>query len=208
MTATNPQIRFDKLKISLKYYLLSKNYMNALRAFTLAKKYHSGMRKDGVTPEFQHQLDICHYLLTLKWIENEEDVLCAALLHDIREDYEIENSEILNTFWANVAIAVECLTKKFKGDSKSYKNYFSQIANNPIASLVKGVDRINNINSMIWVFTSEKQLDYVRLVSQYFLPMLKEARENFPEQTYAYQNIETILRQLSRFVNEMNTSKE
>ena len=198
-------VRFDKLKIALKYQLISKNYIRALKAFNLAKQYHSGMRKDWVTPEFQHQLEIAHYLLTLRGVQNEEDVLCSALLHDIREDYDIEHDVIVKDFWFEVANAVEALTKKFKGDNKSYKNYFHQMSRNPIASLVKGVDRINNINSMVWVFTPTKQLEYVRMVDEYFLPMLKSARENFPEQTYAYLNIETVLRSQCKFVTQMHS---
>lgn len=205
ISSTQALLRYQKLKTTLQHQFLKKNYMKALKALTFAEKYHSGIRKDGYTPEFQHQLDICHYILTLKGVENEEDVLCSALLHDICEDYEVEYFEIYELFGPKVAEAVELLTKKFKWVNKLYKDYFSKIAKNPIASIVKGVDRINNITTMLEVFTPEKQLDYVRMVDKYFLPMLREAKHSFPEQIYAYENIELFLIQLSKFVNTFYT---
>ena len=204
---TNSLSRFEKTKIALEYYLIGKEYFNALKAFQLAREYHVGTRKDGVTPEFNHQIEICHYILTLKDISNQENAICVALLHDIREDYEIEHSVIENMFWKDVADAVELVTKKFKGVNKSYENYFESISWNEIASIVKGADRINNVSTMIGVFSDKKQLEYVSEVETLFLPMLKKARKNFPKQTYAYLNMETILRQQVMFVKALHSVK-
>jgi len=43
------------------------------------------------------------------------------------------------------------------------------------------------------VFTREKQSAYISETEEYILPMLKEARKNFPEQESAYQNIRQVL---------------
>jgi len=48
---------------------------------------------------------------------------------------------------------------------------------------------------MVGVFTLEKQSSYIDEVEKYFLPMLKQARKNFPEQVDAYLNVETMLNQ-------------
>lgn len=204
---TNSLSRFEKTKIALEYYLIGKEYFNALKAFQLAREYHVGTRKDGITPEFNHQIEICHYILTLKDIVNQENAICTALLHDIREDYEIEHSVIESMFGADVADAVELVTKKFKGVNKSYENYFDSISWNEIASIVKGADRINNVSTMIGVFSDKKQLEYVSEVETFFLPMLKKARKNFPKQTYAYLNMETLLRQQVMFVKALHSVK-
>jgi hypothetical protein len=63
-----------------------------------------------------------------------------------------------------------------------------------VASIVKGADRVHNVNSMVGVFTKEKQARYAGEVEKYFLPMLKQARKNFPEQLDAYFNIMHMLR--------------
>lgn len=180
---------YNKLYLSLKYYLLGREYFVALRALNFARTYHQGTRKDGVTPEFQHQLEIALYLTTLKDIKNEETLLACALLHDVMEDYNVSLEELTKEFGADIARIVELLTKKFRGKNKDYPSYFFWIGKDPIASLVKGTDRINNVQTMVGVFTLEKQKSYATEVNEYFLPMLKRAKYNFPEQSFAYFNI-------------------
>lgn len=196
---------YEKLKIALEWQLIGLWYNKALKAFNLAKKYHNWLRKDWVTNEFKHQVDICLYLLTLKVDNSEmEDLITSALLHDIREDYGIEHVYINDNFWNKIATSVEKLTKKFNNIKKPYDLYFDELANDYLASLVKWADRINNISTMVWVFSTTKQLEYVKEVEVYFLPMLKKARKNFPENTLAYLNIETILKQQVFFIKEIN----
>ena len=64
---------------------------------------------------------------------------------------------------------------------------------NKIASVVKGADRIHNVQTMIDVFTYEKQKEYIRETQEFIVPMLKEARRRFPRQEPAYENIQHVL---------------
>jgi (p)ppGpp synthase/HD superfamily hydrolase len=191
---------FQKLNIALKYSLQGMNFIRAMKAYQMWKDYHTGVRKDWTTPEFQHQIEIALFIMTLKDVKNLEDVLIVTMLHDIREDYWVPDSEIRKIFWNEIAESVEKLTKKFRWSEKDKDYYFTELSTDPVASIVKWADRINNVNSMIWVFSEEKQRSYADEVKKYFLPMLKKARENFPEQSYAYQNMETYLGNLVRFV--------
>lgn len=185
---------FDKLFTALKYYLLGKGYFIALKALDFAKHYHNGFRKDGVTPELQHQIEICLYITTLPDIQDEETALAAALLHDVMEDFDIEESVMVNKFGIEITREVRLLSKKYKGIKKSPEYYFHDIAASSVSSIVKGSDRIHNIQSMVGVFTFEKQRKYIDEVEQYFIPMLKDAKYNFPEQSKAYFNIIHMLR--------------
>ena len=193
----------SKLFVTLKYYLLGKKYYIALKALEYARKHHDGLRKDGITPEFQHMLEIALYLKDLSSsMDNEELVLAAALLHDTVEDCDISIYELEEKFGKKVSHSVWLLTKKTKNITKKYDSYFSDIANDPIASLVKGADRINNVQSMNrkhvetnkTVFSLEKQKQYVQEVKTYFLPMLKKAKQEFPQQTHSYFNIIFVLK--------------
>lgn len=185
---------YEKLFTSLKYYLLGKNYNQALKALNFARKYHSGVRKDGKTPEFQHQLEICSYLTTLKNLQNEELTLIAGLLHDVVEDYNIPKEVMINEFGEEVYSVVLTLSKKYNGKTLALDLYFENISECVISSVVKGADRIHNIQSMIGVFSKEKQKKYMEEVEIYFLPMIKKASYNFPSQTQAYFNIKHLLR--------------
>lgn len=182
-----------KLMISMRYWLLGREYYNAIDAMEFALQFHTGFRKDGVTPEFEHQVNIAHYVRTLSGVMYPEETLSTVFLHDVREDYGVEDSEIRNRFGNMVADAVDAMTKEFRGVRRSEEHVFATIANNPIASIAKGGDRIHNLNSMVGVFSTEKQKAYVDEAKTYFFPMLKTARRQFPKQEAAYENIKHML---------------
>lgn len=185
--------RFSKLYIALKFRLKGMGFYEAMRALEIARDIHDGFRKDGKTPEFQHQLEIAHYILCLKDVENLEKVIIAALFHDTDEDYPFDiEPVVLASFGDDVYEAVRLLNKH---RSSNLEEYFRRIAACPIASIVKGCDRVNNFQSMNrGKFTLEKQEKYAFEVANYFLPMLKRARKNFPRQMDAFYAIEHMLK--------------
>lgn len=199
----NDLSQYEKLQISLRYFLLGKGYYDAARALEFASIYHTGFRKDGVTPELQHQIEIVHFLRTLlpSFIFPQE-VLIAGILHDTCEDYpEVTQDIIEKEFGRRVAHSVSLLNKN--GKELSY--YFEQIGKDEIASIVKGADRIHNLQSMIGVFTPEKQIRYIEEVEKYFLPMLKIARRKFPQQEPAYENIKHLLNSQLELIKQLHS---
>lgn len=187
--SANKSEYFQKRRIALIHYLAGKNYTKALKALAFAERYHTGVRKDGVTPEFQHMLEVALQVLTLRDLQKEEVTIAAALLHDVREDYNVSYGELFNLFGDEVANAVEKLSKIVDGYKKPNDMYFKEISNCQVASIVKGCDRAHNFQSMPKVFSAVKQKEYIQEGEDFFLPMLKIAQKNFPEQFLAYQNI-------------------
>lgn len=196
--------QYEKLKVALRYYFLGKGYFMAADALEFAGEYHDGKRKDGVTPEFQHQIEIAHYVRTLEAsLMQPEPTLIACILHDVSEDYEVSDNMIRMRYGATVADAVALLNK----NGKTSEHYFEQLAMNSIASVVKGADRINNLQSMVGVFTPEKQLRYIAEVEKYFLPMLKIARRSFARQEPVYENIKHVLTSQLELLKVINGSQ-
>jgi (p)ppGpp synthase/HD superfamily hydrolase len=195
----NKSNKFSKLYIALKFRLIGLHYYNALRALELAKAIHDGLRKDGNTPEFQHQIEIALYIFTLKNVTNLEGAIICALLHDTEEDYPLKITDSdLRKFGHEEYASIKKLNKHA---ASSIEEYFSVLALDKNGSLVKGIDRINNVQSMSrGKFTIEKQKKYLLEVSNYFLPMLKKARKSFPEQVDAYYNIENMLKSQSELI--------
>lgn len=186
---------YDKIKTIINRKLISENCQLWKQAFEFAISKHIWLRKDKKTPEFKHQLDICKYLFTLNIPDNEiEKYIIVALLHDIREDYGVEDEEIRNLYWNDIADAVELLTKKFKGNVKDLNKYFSDISTNKYACIVKWADRINNLQTMKWVFSYSKQEQYTNEAKNKFLKMVKNWRKNFPDLADAFVNIEIVLK--------------
>lgn len=190
--------RYAKKLLTLRSNLTGARYFNALAALEFALRYHTGTRKDGLTPEFQHQVEIALYVLTLPDLQHREEVIATIFLHDVREDYGVSDGEILaifnnGEFASRVAKAVDAMTKEFRGVKRDEAEVFQAIAQDPIASIAKGADRVHNLNSMLGVFTVKKQKEYVGEVETFFMPMLKTARRLFPHQVNAYENIKFVL---------------
>ena len=76
----------------------------------------------------------------------DEDFQITALFHDLLEDTNATEEEILFYGSQNVLTAVKLLTKEKVYDMK---NYIGGIKNNPIAFVVKSADRLHNLNSAL-----------------------------------------------------------
>lgn len=192
MSFTSP----DKAKLFLRSWLMGKSYYSALDAMAECFNRHNGLRKDGVTPEWFHQVSIALYLITLADLEGIlEDLLVTVFLHDMVEDTDISLDEIDKRWGPLVRGAVFLLSKKgikSRGVLTS-ERYYEEMSDNVLAALVKGADRINNIQTMQGVFTKEKQIAYMKEAEDNLLPMLKEARNKFPSKMLAFENLKHML---------------
>ncbi len=185
---------YAKKKAALRYRLHGMGFFDALKALNLAESVHTGIRKDGVTPAFMHQIEIALYVLTLlPHLIHQERTIIAALLHDTPEDTSISHSEIREMFGWETYVDVEQLTKEYRGEKKTHEQYFGPLGESCVSSIVKGCDRINNLSTMAGVFSLQKQMNYVDETQQHFFKFLKEARRNYPEQELAYENIKFVL---------------
>ncbi|MBD8088766.1 hypothetical protein IFT48_02155 [Pseudomonas fluorescens] len=168
-------------------------YNDCLRMLEFARKVHTGVRKDGVTKEFYHQLSIVGVLLTQhRNLQNPHLVYQAALGHDVIEDYP-EHKAYMQQHFAVAFPYCWTLSKKRNGLDVPYPQYFGEMAACPVASAVKLIDRLHNLSTMLKVFKPEKQVSYVEEVDTWFLPMAKTARENFPRQRDFYELAKCLL---------------
>lgn len=198
---------FAKRRLALRYWLLGRGFTQASRAMDFAESYHQGVRKDGVTAEFAHQVEVVSYLRTLlPHLKHPEETLSAAFLHDVREDYDVGDEEIRTLFGPRVADAVDSVTKTFRGVRRDDTALFEQMATDPIASILKPADRGHNQNTMVGVFSAEKMAEYIRETQELFLPMLRRARRTFPEQEPAYENAKLLLVSQVNLVRAINTA--
>jgi len=197
MTKLSPQDQFAKELATTRHFLEGKGFYTALKALDFARKLHTGLRKDGKTPEFAHQVFMLNYVRTLlPSLLKPEATLTAIILHDVPEDYDdkVSFEDIDALVGPEIGQPVRLLTKKYRGMVVPEDLYFAKLAKCPVGSIGKGVDRGHNIftmNAAGW--TIAKQENYLNKVSERFLPMLKEARGLFPEQRPAYENIKSLL---------------
>jgi (p)ppGpp synthase/HD superfamily hydrolase len=205
-------LHYEKLKMALRYQLMGRASLDpawfiAVRALDLGLKYHTGFRKDGKTPEFQHQIEIALYLLTMeKLLTDAPRTIADALLHDLGEDYgdQISFEEIGEVTDEIVATDCRLLAKEYRGEKKTPDAYFGPLSDNYRVSVVKGSDRVHNMRTMAGVFTLEKQVKYCDETEEHFFTFLKLARRNFPEQEPVYENIKFMLTTQMRIYRSIN----
>lgn len=195
--------RYQRLFISMRYWLLgvaesNVGYLHTLTALQFAQNIHTGFRKDNVTPEFQHQIEIAHFIRTLNHhLIDPANTLATIFLHDTLEDYaqshNISVESLTKKFNKTIADAVLLMSKIRDGQKINNKDYYDAMALCPIASVAKGADRINNLMTMHPVFSYNKQREYIQETREFVLPMLKEARRNFPQQEGVYENIKLFI---------------
>ena len=101
-----------------------------------------------------------------------EDFQITALFHDLLEDTNATEEEILFYSNQNVLTAVKLLTKEKGYDMK---NYINGIKNNPIAFVVKCADRLHNLQSALET-NAEFKRKYILETVDWYLDFSKEIK--------------------------------
>lgn len=109
------------------------------KALDFAKKKHEGQMRWGGIPFITHPIAVAAYLQKRGY---GQDVLITALFHDLLEDTDATEAEILALSNQGVLDAVTLLTKPKPYDMK---DYLGGIAGNAVAKDVKCADRIHNL---------------------------------------------------------------
>ena len=153
----------------IKSHASSKNWNNTLMALKYAKISHDGQTRKGdfAIPYITHPLNVACHAISLEI--NEDEVIATALLHDVCEDCDIAPEELPVS--DEVREAVRLLTRiPIEGE----------------ATIVKLLDRCNNVSFMTFAFPDSKIREYIAETRSYVLPLLEEAQTRYPVYRNAY----------------------
>lgn len=144
----------------------SNKLKSTVKALDYARKAHEGQtRKKSDIPYIYHPLNLACHILALGILD--DDVISACLLHDVVEDCNIGLDEL--PFNDEIKRIVKLLTRNESTDDKYYK----AISKDPKASLIKCIDRCNNLTTMSWGFSRDKIYSYISETEKYILPLIK-----------------------------------
>ena len=112
----------------------------------------------------------------------QDELIATILLHDVIEDCPITLDELdVNE---NIKMAVDLLTfKMYSGmdEEESSKLYYENISKNKIASIVKLIDRCNNVSTMATGFKDSKIVEYIEETEKYVLPLLSHVKREYDD---------------------------
>ncbi len=198
----------DELLIRLRTTFIFGGYENSLKALSEVAKYR-GVRKDGVTPSNVHQLSVTNYILSFDKVfidyknRIEADTIYAScLLHDSVEDGNILRDRLFKEYGKDICETVDLLTKTGKGT----KYYYEEMIKNGAATVIKGSDRIHNVQTMVGVFTNEKIEAYIKETKEFVIPMLYDSIFHHPQFEAVYSNEILVLESQLALIGEIITS--
>lgn len=159
----------------IKTYAHLKNLHQTSKVLPYARELHKGQVRKGKdkVPYIYHPLLVACHALALG-IDN-DNIVSAALIHDVCEDCGITADKLPVNDETREAV---CLLTK---TGVNEEQYYNKISENSIATIVKLLDRCNNISGMAAGFSKEKIVKYIKETEKLVYPLLKKAKRQFPE---------------------------
>lgn len=151
-----------------------------LKAMTFAREKHSGQFRKSGDPYIIHPLVMACNAVSIGI--RDDNVVATILLHDVCEDCGVSLAELpVND---TIRRAVDLMTfRVMDGETKeTAKNrYYNLLLQSREATLTKLLDRCHNVSSMAGTFSREKLKAYIDETRRYVLPMLRRAKQLYPE---------------------------
>ena len=150
---------------------------NLQLAHTFAKEKHKGQKRIGGDDYITHPVAVSEIVKSQGLGENYQ---ITALFHDLLEDTDATEEEILKYGNQQILEAVKLLTKE-KGYEMS--EYIGAIKNNPIAFAVKAADRLHNLQCAVVANEDFKRKYILETVDWYldFSPEIRKAVKRLAE---------------------------
>lgn len=192
--------------IYLRGYAAGKGWTQTVKALHLIIDMHDGqMRNDGL-PFASHPVMVAS--LAVAYGIGGDPFVAACLLHDVIEDTIISVDDLKREkFSTNTLVLVALMTKVDEADDEVY---FGNLAKNPWGMLLKILDRMHNMSTMIGVFKHARARRFIDETNQYLMPFFRELKKYpeviSPDTLYALKYaLEGLVDAASAFYPEMQT---
>lgn len=172
----------ENMKKKVRFTAQAKNMPQTLQALKQMEQYHEGQTRNGKDkiPYIHHPLMMACHALAMNL--DDDDLIATILLHDVVEDCgaDLKDLEVSDAVREAVSLVsfheVEGMTK-----AEAKAQYFARIRENPIAAMVKLIDRCNNVSTMAMAFSKDRMIRYIDETEQYILPMIDHVKHTWEE---------------------------
>ena len=166
----------------VKTYALAKGMLQTVRVLPYAKEKHRNQLRRGKdhVPYIYHPLQVACHALALGL--EDDDLVSAALLHDVCEDCDVAPEELpVNE---RTRRAVSLLTREETPGmdwEEIERRYYGAITHDPLAAMIKLMDRCSNVSGMAAGFTKAGIVRYIQSTEKWIYPLLQQTRELYPQ---------------------------
>lgn len=168
-------------------------------ALVFARKAHAGQIRKNGAPYIVHPLSMACDAIACKGATDE--IIATILLHDVCEDCNIPLSALPVS--DAVKRGVKLMTiRPLQGEEKAEtkRRYFNELLESKEAVVCKAFDRYANLNDAEGALSEEAIIKNIRETHELLMPVLKEAKYEYPELSDMLHTIRTALK---RTINMM-----
>jgi len=180
----DPMFSPENLLKRVRKYAQDKQYTETEKAIELMVRYHEGTYRKSLIgeklPYIVHPLTMACQAFALK-IDSDE-LIASILLHDVVEDCDVTVEELdVNDEIKKVVSYLTYVKREDLSEDESKGLYYDRIGTSKTASIVKLLDRCNNVSSMVTAFKPEKLRSYVKETETYVFPLLEKVTNEYEE---------------------------
>ena len=146
-----------------------------LKAYNFANKYHEGQKRRSGEPYIIHPLNVAYILAG---IGLDDSTICAALLHDVVEDTDITNEDLVKEFGIEIAEMVAGVTKLGnvpfdtieEQQVEDYRKMFLAMGKDIRVIIIKLADRLHNMRTLKYL-KRERQIANAKETMEIYAPL-------------------------------------
>lgn len=186
----------EKMFTYLRGYLRGARFLESEKALGFAREKHAGQTRVNGQPYIVHPLFMACYAVALRGVT--DDMVATILLHDVVEDCGVPLSALPVNENIKRGVKFMTISPLFEGEDKAVtkRRYFNELIESKEALLCKGLDRFMNLSTMEGVMGEESIRNNVIETHELLMPVLKRAKDIYPELSDALHIIRTNLRSL------------
>ncbi len=165
----------NRMYTYVKTYAGMNGMFQTIKVLPYARELHKGQFRSGKdhVPYIYHPLTMACHALALGL--DDDNLISAILLHDICEDCNVEIDELPVNEETRAVVALVT-----KGKDYCISSYYQDILGNAQATMVKLIDRCNNVSGMAAGFSKKKLTSYINETEKYIYPLIQKAKIEYP----------------------------
>ena len=163
------------------------NLPQTLAVMNLLRQAHGGQKRKSrygfETTYMVHPLTLACHALAMG--QRDDDIIAACLAHDMVEDSDLKPADLPVSDRVREVVRLVSYNTYDENRPDLDDIYFANIRKNPLACLIKCLDRCNNLSGMADYFSRKHMAEYTEFTDRYY-PELLDVVKKVPEWNNAW----------------------